>query len=219
MAITPFMNLNLPTVSVTLGPEWANQLNTALSAVDAHDHSSGKGTQIKTAGININADLNFNSFRAFGLLSAKFNEQLATLTGSSNALSLFAYNGNLYWVSGAGTPVQLTAGASIIPTPAAVETMDYSVVSTDIVINPASSQVVLAVDTTAARQITLPSAAAVAAGRIYIIKDATGNSETNTITILPDGADVIDGALSSTLTSNWGSWYLITNGIDRWLIL
>lgn len=219
MAITPFMNLTLPTVSVTLGPQWATELNNALAVVDEHDHSSGKGTQIKTAGLNINADLSFNDFRAFGLLSTKFSEQLATLSGASNALSLFAYNGNLYWVSGAGSPVQLTAGGSIIPTPSAVETMDYSTVSSDLVINPAASLVVLAVDTTALRTITLPSAAAVSAGRIYIVKDATGNSETNAITIFPDGADIIDGELSLSLGSAYGSWYLITNGIDRWLVL
>ena len=216
---TPFMNLDLPIVSTTLGPEWASLLNAALEVVDSHDHSSGKGTRIKTAGLDINADLNFNSFRAFGLMSAKLAEQPSTLTGSGNALSLFAFNGNLYWVSGAGSAVQLTAGGSIVSTPAAVETMDYSTVTTDVVINPVTSNVVLAVDTAAPRSITLPSAAALSAGRIFVIKDATGQSETNTVTVLPDGADIIDGELSATLSSNYGSLYLITNGIDRWLIL
>lgn len=219
MAITTFMNLDLPVVSTTLGPEWATLLNAALEQVDAHDHSSGKGTAVKTAGININADLNFNSYRAFGLMSTKFAEQSSTLSGVSNALSVFAYNGNLYWVSGSGTAVQLTSGASIIATPSAVESMAYTPITSDTVLAPATTNVVLGVDASAPRSITLPSAAALSAGRIFVIKDETGESETNTITVNADGSDEIDGQASITLTSNYGATYLLTNGIDKWLIL
>ena len=57
---TSFLNLTLPTVTVTLGPTWATQINAAFEVIDEHDHTSGKGVQIPTAGLNINDDLDFN---------------------------------------------------------------------------------------------------------------------------------------------------------------
>jgi hypothetical protein len=219
MAVTPFMNLVLPTPSVTLGPEWADALNTALNTVDEHDHSDGKGTRVKTAGLDINADLNFNEFSAFGLKSVRLAEQVATLSGSSNALSLFSYAGDLYYTSGAGTPVQLTSGASIIPTPSAVSALTYTPITSSTVIAPTDTFVVMGVSTAAPRTITLPSAALVAGGRIFWIKDETGGAESNPITILPDGSDSIDGALSLTINSAYGCAFLLTNGVDKWMLI
>lgn len=215
--ITPLMLLDLPTPSVTLGIGWAVQLNAALSVIDAHDHSDGRGTTVKTAGIEINADLDFDSYAAFGLKALRLATQSATLTGSANAQSLFSYGGNLYWTSGGGTAVQLTSAGSIVATPSAVTSMEYTAITSDTVIADSDTFVVLGVDTTAARSITLPSAALVAAGRIYMIKDRTGSAATNTITILPDGSDSIDGAASATITSEYGSRFLITNGVDTWM--
>lgn len=219
MSTTPFMNLELPTVSVTLGPEWAEDLNAALALIDSHDHSEDKGTRVKTAGLNINADLTFNSFSAFGLKSLQLDTQSATLTGATYAQSLFSYGGDLYFTSGAGAAVQLTAGGSIIPTPSAVSALSYSPITSDTVLTAADTVVVLGVSTTSSRTITLPSAATVAAGRIFWIKDQTGNSETNPITILPDGLDVIDGTGSVSLSSNYGAAFFITNGVDTWMQL
>lgn len=217
--MTPFMNLELPTVSVTLGPEWASELNAALELIDSHDHSDGKGTRVKTAGLDINADLDFNGFRGFGFMSVMLEEQSATLSGASNALSIFSYAGDLWYVSGAGSAVQLTSGGSIVSTPSALETIAYNPVSTDVVLTPLSTEVVLAVDTSAPRSITLPAASAISAGRVFVVKDATGGSETNAVTILPDGSDTIDGTLSVIINSAYGGVWFITNGIDRWSII
>lgn len=216
---TPFMNLSLPIPTTTLGPAWANQLNAALEVIDGHDHSNGNGTQIKTAGIAINADLGFNEFSAFGLKSVMLATQAAALTGAFNARSIYAVGDDLYYTSGAGTAIQLTAGGSIVATPAALSTISYSVVSTDITISPSATEVFYAVNTGAARTITLPAASTQTAGRVFVISDATGQSESNTLTVLPDGTDVIAGAASLTITSNFGTAFLITNGIDRWLLL
>ena len=43
---TTYMNLTLPTVGTTVGPTWASLLNTAITSIDSHDHSSGKGATI-----------------------------------------------------------------------------------------------------------------------------------------------------------------------------
>ena len=213
------MYLSLPTPSVTLGPAWASQLNAALEAVDAHDHSNGKGTTIKTAGIEINADLNFNEFSLFGLKSVRLSTQASTLSGASNAQSLFSHNGDLYFTSGGGSPVQITAGGDVKSVPGAVETIAYSAVSSS-PYSATTSDVVLVVDTSAARQILLPAAVSTSAGRIYIIKDGTGNSETNAITITPVLGDTVDlDAAGTTLSSNFGSVFLVSNGVNSWTIL
>jgi hypothetical protein len=215
---TPFMFLNLPVPSVTLGPAWASQLNVALEVIDEHDHSNGKGTTVKTAGIEINADLNFNDYTLFGLKSVKLATQSVALSGATHAQSLFSLGGDLYFTSGAGSPVQITSGGAVVSVPGAVQTMPYSAVAS----SPYSAttvDVVMVVDTTAARTIILPAAATTSAGRIYVVKDGTGLSETNAITINPTGADTIDLQASASLESNFSSVFLISNGINNWTIL
>lgn len=215
---TPFMNLSLPTPSVTLGPAWASQLNAALAVIDAHDHSNGKGTTIKTAGLELDGDLTFNGFTAFNLKSVKLASQSATLTGLTNAQSLFSYGGDLYW-NHSGTPVPITSGGGLVPQAAAMTTMNYTAVASDY--TASTVDVLLVVDTNAAREITLPLATSVSTGRIYIIKDGTGLSETNNITIKanPAGSDTIDGQSSIAYGSNYGSIFLVTNAVDRWVIV
>lgn len=216
--ITNFMLLDLPTPTVTLGPEWAQQLNEALDVIDQHDHTSDKGTQVPTAGININADLEFGNFRATEVKSLKFEAQSSTLTGASNASSLYSVSGNLYFTNGAGVAVQLTSGGSIVAVPANTESFQYDSINTDLVISPSDNFVVLSIDTSAARQITLPSASAVAIGRIYFIVDETGSARANNITILPDGSDTIAGEASLLIDSEFGGYLLVGNGIDSWRI-
>lgn len=58
---TANMNLDLPTVGVTVGPTWASQLNTAITSIDSHDHTSGKGVQIPSAALNIDADVDWGN--------------------------------------------------------------------------------------------------------------------------------------------------------------
>ena len=88
---TPLMGLDLPTPTVTLGPAWATQLNAALEVVDAHDHSTGKGTKVPTGGLNINADLDFNTFGLLQVGHLRFSDIVTPLTGSTNTEKLHAY--------------------------------------------------------------------------------------------------------------------------------
>lgn len=48
---TPNMNLDLPIPNVTSGT-WGGMLNTALTAVDLHNHTTGKGVLVPVAGID-----------------------------------------------------------------------------------------------------------------------------------------------------------------------
>jgi microcystin-dependent protein len=106
------MNLTLPTPSVTEGPDYAEQLNTALEVVDEHDHSAGKGTPIPTAGIEIDADLDFDDNKLTAVQAVNFEDQDANLS-AANVQSLHTVDGDLWFNNSSGTPVQITQGSSI----------------------------------------------------------------------------------------------------------
>jgi microcystin-dependent protein len=108
------MNLELPVETVTPGPEWATDVNTAFEAVDEHDHTVGKGVKIPSAGINIDASLEFNSQKAIELKSTQYNSQLTPLSGVAESNSVQIVNGDLWIVNGSGTAVQVTSGTSVV---------------------------------------------------------------------------------------------------------
>lgn len=104
------MVLILPDVSVTIGPAYATQNNSAFTLVDSHDHTAGKGVLIPTAGININADLEFNSNAALELQKVGFDNLGALLTGNR---FLQVFGGEIYFNDGSGNQVQITSGGSL----------------------------------------------------------------------------------------------------------
>lgn len=112
MSTTPNMNLVLPTVGKngTAGPDWATYLDTALTKVDSHDHTSTNGVKVPTAGLNINADLSMASFSLSSLKSAGLSNNTSSITTTTTA---YAKNGELYFVDAAGNQVQITSGGSI----------------------------------------------------------------------------------------------------------
>src|SRR5215468_6603776 len=107
---TPYMNLLLPTVSVTLGPLYATEVNAAFLRVDSHDHSDGYGKLVGTNGLNINADLSFHGNKAVNLDAAGFNIQSPTagLVGQ-----VYMSGQDLYCVDGAGNVIQITAAGAV----------------------------------------------------------------------------------------------------------
>lgn len=113
MSNTPYMNLNLPVPTQTVGPAWATELNQTLTQVDSHNHTSGQGTQIPTAGLNINADLPINGYNLNSLRSLRLAVQSATLTLPADVSSLYVVGGNLYYNNSIGQAIQITAGAAL----------------------------------------------------------------------------------------------------------
>lgn len=113
MPVTPYMNLTLPTPTVSPGPEYATTLNNAFTGVDSHNHTPGFGVPIPTAGISINADLNFAGFNAYALRSSKYTSQSAPLALAGDLNSVFVSGGNLYYNNNIGQHVQITAGSGI----------------------------------------------------------------------------------------------------------
>jgi hypothetical protein len=110
---TPNMGLSLPTVSVTPGPAWANNVNTAFGVVDSHNHTAGNGVPVPSAGININGDLSFNGYNATTFRSVRLQSQASVLGGPNDLSCLFAVGGDLYYNSGAGQHIQLTIGGAL----------------------------------------------------------------------------------------------------------
>lgn len=106
---TPFMNLDLPVVSTTVGPTWASELNTALESVDSHDHSSGNGRQVTPSGLNINSDLNFNDNAAICVGSLCMTLLSAVISDQG---CLYMVNGDLFFNDTSNNTIQITnAGA------------------------------------------------------------------------------------------------------------
>lgn len=219
MATTPNMSLILPTVQATLGPEWATQLNNALTLVDTHDHSTGRGVKITPSGLNINSDLSLLLNSLVNAKKVQFSTQAVTLADIN---SIYSVLGDLYWNNGGGTPVKITTGTSVnAPTATAANTFNRVAISSNTAIAPADPYSFYDTNTSSAVTYTLPLASSVAAGRFYEFKDTTGNAATNNITIQKNGGagtDYIDGLTVSpyVLKQNYGSVRLVSNGTDRW---
>lgn len=111
--VTPYMGLQLPIPGTTTGPTWATMLNTALAAVDGHNHSPGYGAQIPTSGLALNADLPFNNYNLTLVRAARFKDAGGSLTGAADLGELYVGNGNLYYNNGSGQAIQITSGAGL----------------------------------------------------------------------------------------------------------
>lgn len=114
MSTSPNMLLNLPDVSVTLGPQWAALLNACLVLIDDHDHTSGKGKLIPISGVDINQDLDLLNFQLTEVKAVQFMSLLTALSGALNANKFQVVNGDVWFTNGGGVPVQITSGNSIV---------------------------------------------------------------------------------------------------------
>lgn len=208
------MSLSLPTVSVTAGPTYATLLNTAFETIDEHDHTSGKGVKVPTAGININATLEFNSNAATELTYVGLESQGSA---PSDNLSVYVNSSNdLYYKNSSGTSVQITDGSNLaavgsgVITYSAVSSSPYSVVTGD-------AQKVLGVDTSTAKTLNLPAATNV----MWVnIKDVTGSAASNNITVSPNGSDTIEGVNGDwTINETYAGITLMSDGTAGWWIV
>jgi hypothetical protein len=100
-------------VSSTPGPEYATQQNTAFTTIDSHDHTSGKGLQVPSSGLNINADLPFNLQNATAVRSVRFNNYGTAIGAGTDTGCAYVAGGNLYFNDISGTQIQLTAGGAL----------------------------------------------------------------------------------------------------------
>lgn len=107
------MSLKQPTQGASGAGLWDDDWDDNAELIDAHDHTTGKGTRVPTAGININADLTFSSLYAPTNLHRLTFASIVALSSDNKSLFVSSADNELYWRSNAGTNVKLTSGASL----------------------------------------------------------------------------------------------------------
>lgn len=216
---TTNMALTLPTPTITAGPDWAEALNTALTTIDSHDHSTGKGAKVTPSGLNINADLSIGTTNNLTLVrSMRLVSQGSVLALPTDLGCISNIGGNLYWNNNSGTAVQLTSGGSpVAASDGIARAFETVAISSNTTINPSDTGSFYEIDCGTSVTLTLPSAAAVTAGRYYEFKDVTNEAGSNNITIARNGSDTINGAGSDiTVDYNGGGGRLISDGVSDW---
>lgn len=110
------MGLQTSTPGVTNDLTAATNIETNWPLLDVHDHSSGKGAQVPTSGLNINANLTFGGYKAYNLLAAQFSNQSSSLTTATNKPCVYVLNGELRFIDNSGNDVLLTNSGSVAGT-------------------------------------------------------------------------------------------------------
>lgn len=109
VVVSPNMNLPVPVVGTTSGPEWANDINSCMSSIDGHDHTPGKGVPISSAAINIDSDLSLNGNSLTNTEAAIFSAQ----SSFSTAQSVYVISPDLIYNDGNGNVIRITQNGSV----------------------------------------------------------------------------------------------------------
>ena len=211
---TTNMGMTLPTVSVTVGPTYATQINAAIDVIDAHDHTSGKGVRIPTAGISIDANLSLNGYTLTSTKAVTHSQQASAIATANS--SWFKTDGNFWITNGSGTAVQITSGGTLNTSALITSVYSQLALSGDLTIASTDTYTHYLVNASSTRTITLPTAAAVGAGRYYLFTSASGN---NPIIIQRAGSDTIDGATSFTFATNYHTVQVVSDGTSKWNVI
>lgn len=208
------VTITKPTVSVTVGPTYATQINTALDTLAAATHTGGaNGDQWGAAALNIDADLACGGFSLTALKSTKFTQQ-ASLSATNSLWT--KTTGDLYFTNGSGTSVQITSGGTLNTSALITSIYTQLALAGNLVIGASDTYTHYLVSTAAARAITLPAASGVTAGRFYIFSDSTGGAATYNITISRAGSDTIEGATSYVINTAYETVTLVSDGTSKW---
>lgn len=243
MATTTFMNLSLPDVSVTIGPDWATQLNAALSSVDSHDHTSGNGNRITQAGINITDSFELNAEALTETGRVSYSNLTALIT---TAVSSYVKDGDLYFNDASGNQIRITAGGSLDVSSVGGITGDYASTSasafyTDAVLKyffQDSNAARALVDMATSRLVTTYSSAqtldytvddlvlvsgnttltlpAAATRMQFVIKKTDSNA--TTVTVDGNASETIDGSLTYTIVEQYTSITICSDG-SNWHVI
>lgn len=85
-------------------------------------------------------------------------------------------------------------------------------------ISPSQSSTVYLVDSSSSSLTLTVSTSSIEAGKELIIKDSTGSSATNSIVVQTEGSETIDGQSSFTISSNYTSITIVSDG-SNWFII
>ena len=212
------VTLTLPTVSSTVGPTYATQINAALTTLAAATHTGGaNGDKWTAAALNIDGNVSWGGYSITSLKAAAFTAQAANITDTYRVWA--KTDGNLWYTNGSGTPIQLTAGSSLNTSALITAVYSQLSVSGNLVIGDSDTYTHYKVDTSSPRSVTLPDASNVGAGRYYIISDVSGSAASNNITVSRTGSDTIEGATSHVIGADWGSARFVSDGVSKWTVI
>lgn len=216
--ISPNMNLPVPVVSNDFGPDWANNLNSCLSAIDEHDHTAGKGVPLSSDSLTINSNLPLNNNSLTGVASVVFNAQ----TSIATIQSVYVVGVDLFYNDGNGNTIRITqsgnvAGASgtITGLPSGTASASYQSVggtfqfqsATNTPANISGASYVMAEQTTSPNTITLKSPTALGAsynvtfpGSVPAFTSLLAMSTSGVLSTVPYKAPTIQKFLSGSGT-------------------
>lgn len=112
ITISPNMNLPVPVVGVDPGPDWANNVNACLNAIDSHNHTAGQGVVITPAAMNINTDLPMNGNNLTTARTVRFSPQISAPANPADIGCLSEVGVDLYYTDGSGNVIRLTQSGS-----------------------------------------------------------------------------------------------------------
>lgn len=104
-----YMNLPVPQPGITAGPQYAIDLDSCMTIIDAHTHTAGSGQLITTAALDINADLSMSG-NALNTIKA------LTLSPQASAPainSIYESGVDLYYRDGNGNQIRITQSGSV----------------------------------------------------------------------------------------------------------
>lgn len=102
------------------GKSWMELYNSTCDLVDQHNHTPGRGMQVPTIGLLINADLPFGGYNATGLRSLRMSVQASPLALGADTGCLYVSGSDLYFNDTVGNQVRLTASGGVAGTPGSI---------------------------------------------------------------------------------------------------
>lgn len=116
---SPNMNLVIPTVGQEPGPTYAFDINAALTLIDQHDHTNGKGVQITPQGLNLNSTVTMVGTSGQGIVNLS---KLSLVPQSSTPPTNTIYESgvDLYYVDGNSNNIRLTLNGAVNGTPGSI---------------------------------------------------------------------------------------------------
>jgi len=118
---SPNMNLPIPVVGVDPAPTWAQLIDTCLTLIDSHAHTTGSGVPITPSAINITSDLVFNSNNATALRTTRYTAQTTPIPGTGSDVNEVYVSGvDLYYNDGNGNQVRITQSGGIAGSPGSI---------------------------------------------------------------------------------------------------
>lgn len=139
--LTPNMSLYQPVIGTDSGLVWEQDMNANASILDNHNHSPGSGAQISPPGLNINAELDFQSQNAINLRTTRYTGYGANLAGPLDLGCLYVVTPDLWFNDTNGNQVKITTGGVVNATSSGISsgTNTASFVSNVLVVNQASN--------------------------------------------------------------------------------